>query len=255
MDCAAAREAISTLLDGEPVGIAQDRLRSHLDACAACRAWREQAHEVTRRVRLAEAAPVPAPDDSLLEAMQTLDRRGSWWRTLALTRVALVLVALAQIVLSLPELLSGSYRDAPIHVAHEMGALDLALAVGFLAAAFRPTRAQGMRALIGCAALLLLLTGALDLIAGRTSWSDEAPHLLVLAGWLLLRRTAMLMPTGENDRLARARPLRSRLIWAARPWSVDRWTSRPSHDDPGREAPLHTIDVPEPAPKRLAEGG
>ncbi len=221
MDCDAAREAISAMLDGEPPALsraqppeqgraeqARAQLEAHLAGCAACRAWREQAHEVTRRARLVAARPVPAPDASLLAAMRAADRRGAWWRALALTRAALVLVALVQLALALPQLLAGSYREAPVHVAHEMGALDVALAAGFLVAAWRPLRAQGMRTIVGCAALLLVLTAILDLLAGRTSLGDEAPHLLVLAGWLLLWRTTALMPPGERDgRLTLPRPV------------------------------------------------
>lgn len=263
MDCIAAREAISALLDGERPGVGDAWLESHLATCAACRDWREQAHEVTRRARLAEAAPAPLPDPSLLAKARALERRGSWWRTLALTRIGLVLVGLAQIALSLPDL-TGSYRDAPIHVAHEMGALDLALAVGFLVAAYRPARAQGMRALVGCAALLLIATAVLDLLAGRTSLGDEAPHLLVLAGWLLLRRAATLMPPEEEDGLARG-PRRSWRGWIAPPWGVDRWGLRPRREDGGqidredtaRETPM--IGAPETpaevAPRRSAQGG
>lgn len=207
MNCDAARDAISALLDGEqPATVrlqsperTRAQLETHLASCAACREWREQAHAVTRRARLAVATSVPTPDLSLLGAMGAIERRGSWWRTLALARIALVAAGLAQIALSLPELLSGVYREAPIHVAHEMGALDVALGVGFLVAAWRPLRAQGMRTLVGCAALLLVVTAAVDLLAGRTGAGDEAPHLLVVAGWLLLWRVSALMPLGEGD--------------------------------------------------------
>lgn len=247
MDCDAARDAISALLDGELPATAPLRsperaraqLEAHLENCAACRAWREQAHDVTRRARLAVARPAPAPDSSLLGAMAAVERRGAWWRTLLLARLALVAVGLAQIALSLPELLDGVYREAPVHVAHEMGALDIALGAGFLLAAWRPLRAQGMRTLVGCAALLLMVTAVIDLLAGRTGLGDEAPHLLVLAGWLLLWRVSTLMPLGEADpRLRLSGPgwsrLRPRRPMVASPSSL-----------PGRVVPGPA--VPEPA--------
>jgi len=230
------------------------RLDAHLAGCGACRNWREQAHEVTRRMRLAEAVSVPAPDSSLLQEMRALERRGSWWRALALSRVGLVLVGLAQLALSLPDLLTGSYRGAPVHVAHEMGALGLALAVGLLVAAYRPARAQGMRALVGCAALLLIATAVLDLLAGRTSLGDEAPHLLVLAGWLLLRRTATLLPSGEEAGLARERAWRGRVA-GSELWDLRTWRRVLS----GRDAPMRTLEAPdsptELASRRSAKGG
>ena len=154
MNCETAHEAISAVLDGEQPAVDRRVLDSHLALCAACRAWREDAHEVTRRARLAAARPVPAPNESLLAAVAgAVERRPPGGCSSAL-RGALLFVALGVIVVNLPDLVSGSYRGAPIHVAHEVGALDVALAVGFLVAAWRPARAQGMRALVGCAALL-----------------------------------------------------------------------------------------------------
>lgn len=119
---------------------------------------------------------------------------------MTLTRGALAAVALAQLVwVTVPALLFGD-RGAPIHVSHEMGSFDMALAVGFLVAAWRPARAQGMRVLVGAVALFLVLTAAMDLATGRTSMTDEAPHLLAVAGWLLLRRLAALAPSSGDDR-------------------------------------------------------
>jgi predicted anti-sigma-YlaC factor YlaD len=265
MNCDAARDAISALLDGElpasahlqSPGRSRAQLEAHLAGCAACREWREQAHEVTRRARLAVARPAPAPDPSLLAAMSTVERRGAWWRTLALTRIALVALGLAQIALSLPELLSGVYREAPIHVAHEMGALDVALGTGFLVAAWRPLRAQGMRTLVGCAALLLVLTTAIDLAAGRTGLGDEAPHLLVVAGWLLLWRAATLMPLGEADpRLRLPRPGWSALrprhpSLVPEPVVPESVVPEPAMPEPVVPKPV----VDQPAHRRVAESG
>ncbi|HUN77436.1 MAG TPA: hypothetical protein VMU32_00790 [Solirubrobacteraceae bacterium] len=277
MDCDAARDAISALLDGELPGTAplqspervRAQLEAHLASCVPCRAWREQAHDVTRRARLALAQPAPAPDPSLLAAVAAVERRGAWWRTLLLARLALVAVGLAQIALSLPELLDGVYREAPIHVAHEMGALDIALGVGFLLAAWRPLRAQGMRTLVGCAALLLVATAVIDLLAGRTGLGDEAPHLLVLAGWLLLWRVSTLMPLGEADpRLRLPDPgwsrLRPRRPTVASPSSVPGWVvTGPAVPEPATPEPASPEPVaPEPAlpespaslpPRRVAE--
>jgi|HubBroStandDraft_6_1064221.scaffolds.fasta_scaffold270560_2 predicted anti-sigma-YlaC factor YlaD len=187
MDCEGARIAISALLDAEESGVERESLDLHLDGCADCRLWREEAHEITRRFRLV-AADVPAPSEDLRDAMAAATRRWSWPVAATRTRLALVLVALGQIVLTVPALIFGSDHDAPIHVAHEMGSFDLALAAGFLVAAWRPSRARGMSTIVGVAALALILTAVIDLTVGRTSPTDEAPHLLAVAGWLLLLR-------------------------------------------------------------------
>lgn len=103
-------------------------------------------------------------------------------------------MALVQLVLSVAPLLFGQDRSAPVHVVHEMGAFEVAVAVGFLVAVRRPAPAMGMVTLMGAAAALLVVTPLVDLVLGHTSLTDEAPHLLVVAGWLLLRRLAALAP-------------------------------------------------------------
>jgi predicted anti-sigma-YlaC factor YlaD len=215
VDCDAAREAISALLDGEPAEVERGELKAHLAACAACRSWREDAHEVTRRARLS-AAIVRPPAQSLLAGLPRAASRPRWWRSVLPVRAGLVVVAAAQLAVTVPALLLGSDHDAPIHVAHEMGSFDMALAVGFLVAAWRPSRALGMRALVGAAALLLILTAAIDLLAGRTSAGDEAPHLIAVAGWLLLCRLSTLTPSSGEPQA------RSRWHWRSRRDRADR---------------------------------
>jgi predicted anti-sigma-YlaC factor YlaD len=52
MDCDSIREAISASLDGEDADTPAGVTRAHLDECAACRAWQETQHALTRRARL-----------------------------------------------------------------------------------------------------------------------------------------------------------------------------------------------------------
>jgi len=114
-----------------------------------------------------------------------------------------VAVAAAQLAITVPYLLFGHDHSAPAHIAHEMGSFDAALAVGFGVAAWRPERALGMRALVGAASALLVLTAVIDLAGGRTSPWEEAPHLLAVGGWLLIRYLARVTPPPA----ARARPV------------------------------------------------
>jgi predicted anti-sigma-YlaC factor YlaD len=194
MDCRSAREAISASLDGELEAAEAALLDRHLQRCPACRAWREDAHGLTRRIRLSVVTDAPAPDPGLAAsataARYVRDRRRAPWPA----RVGLVLLALGQIAITIPALVFGTDHDAPIHVAHEMGSFDLAIAAGFLVAAWRPQRAKGMRVLVGVAAVLLLVTAVIDLAAGRTTLLDEAPHLLTIAGWLLLELLSRRVP-------------------------------------------------------------
>src|SRR5437762_3458898 len=79
-------------------------------------------------------------------------------------------------------------------------------------AAWRPDRALGMRAMIGVAAALLVVTAAIDAAGGRTSLADEAPHLLAVAGWLMLRYLASVTPPAtRGTRLRKGAGWRSRL--------------------------------------------
>jgi predicted anti-sigma-YlaC factor YlaD len=80
-----------------------------------------------------------------------------------------------------------------------MGAFAMALAVGFVMAAWRPDRAHGMRTIVGTVAALLVVTSVLDLLHGRTDFGDEAPHLLAVAGWLLLVHLASATPSNTVD--------------------------------------------------------
>lgn len=216
MDCAPAREAISALLDGERAGVGHRELDAHLVDCAACRRWREYAHEVTRRFRVVAAEGSHAPQDELLEQARAAAPRWRGRNAIALVRGALLVIAIAQLVVTLPALLFGTDHDSPIHVAHEMGSFDAALAVGFVAAALKPERAGGISVIVGAAAALLILTALVDLSDGRTTFLDEAPHLLAVAGWLALRRLDALTSPPDRERASPAlSPGLRRLTWPA----------------------------------------
>lgn len=142
-----------------------------------------------------------------------------------MVRVALAVIALGQIAVTIPALILGQDHSASMHVAHEMGAFDAAVAVGLLVAVRRPARAMGMLALIGVAALLLVVTAAADLATGHTDFLDEASHLLVVASWLLLRRMAMLAPPSvDRPRAARH--------WAAATAGLAARLSHPAKGEP-----------------------
>lgn len=200
------------MADGEDPGADSGEVEAHLAGCAACRAWRDAAHEVTRRARLGVAQPVPVRTAKVAAAARAAARVPRQARLAALVRVGLVAVAFGQLAFTVPCLLFGHDHSAPEHIAHEMGSFDAALAVGFLVAAWRPGRALGMRALVGVASALLVVTAVIDLVAGRTSVGDEAPHLLAVAGWLMICYLASVTPpTAASARPVLAAGLRSRL--------------------------------------------
>jgi predicted anti-sigma-YlaC factor YlaD len=190
MDCTTCREAISAALDGEAAPAERAAIDDHLAGCGPCRAWSSTASHAHRLVRLRPAEPVPDLAPAILaKAHPPNAGRGEWIRT------ALAVVALTELVLSVPALF-GVDAGASVHVARHVGSLSAALAVGLVYAAWKPVRAYGLLpialALAGC----LLATSLVDLANGRVDALGEAHHVLdlvavtllwALAGWPLPR--------------------------------------------------------------------
>jgi predicted anti-sigma-YlaC factor YlaD len=185
--CERAREHLSASLDGAAT---PPEVARHLETCAACASWLRAAADVTRGFRVAPADAVPDLTEPLLVAYRASvagARPAAAGRGL---RWALAFVALAQLAIAVPSLIFGNDAGAPIHVAHELGSWDIALAVGFLYAARRPVRASGLLPLVGTLVALLLVTSALDLLGGRTATIAELPHALAAVGFCLLAALA-----------------------------------------------------------------
>ena len=98
------------------------------------------------------------------------------------------------------------------HVAHEVGAWNLALAVAFLMVATRPKAADALIAPVGVFVAVLAVVAASDAAADDLAIGRLLGHLLVGTGLVLLvaiGRTAPPQP-GPPDRSAPARPARPR---------------------------------------------
>ena len=195
MGCDQYREALSAELDGEPHGVPEDALTGHLSGCSDCREWFGRAARVTRVVRLAPARPIPDLAPGVLAALPVSSpgRRGLF----AGARAALVVVAFLQALLAWSGALTGQDDMATGHVAHEVGAWNLALAVAFLMVATRPRAADALIAPVGVFVGVLAVVAASDLALGRL-----LGHLLVGTGLVLLvtiGRTAPPHP-GTPDR-------------------------------------------------------
>ncbi|MDQ6854123.1 MAG: zf-HC2 domain-containing protein [Actinomycetota bacterium] len=187
MDCNASRIAISARLDGEDPGIEPAALDSHLQICPACRVFARDAAAMHRDARLARAPEVPDLTAPILAAIGSRDRHQTGHEQAL--RVTLVVVAVAQIVVAAPALVLGADAGLPVHVARHIGSFDLALAVGFLFAAWRPSRLAGLLPVVTALVACLLGTSVLDLLDGRTSALTETQHVVEVAGlaaaWLL----------------------------------------------------------------------
>ncbi len=186
MKCSDAREALSAGLDGESATVPDDDVARHVAACPPCAAWLDGAALVTRKARLGRPINVPDLTNRVVAAVATAD--GLNRPRAGIARVALALVAVVQVALSLPALLSTGHLDAAVHVSREIGATDIALAVGVLAAAWRPWRAAGMLPVVAALAVGLSATTVVDVVRGHVPAAHEVPHLLALADAALLWR-------------------------------------------------------------------
>jgi predicted anti-sigma-YlaC factor YlaD len=170
-------------------------LDEHLSACAGCGAWAEDAARVTRRARLAPAAPVPDLTATVLAALpRELPGAAAAARSRladSALRLALVAVGVAQAAFAWPVLTSGAgAMSAPVHMAHETGAWNLGVAAAFLAVAAGPRLAAGALPFLGSFAALLIPITVADLGAGHVHAERAAAHLLLLAGVTLVATVA-----------------------------------------------------------------
>jgi predicted anti-sigma-YlaC factor YlaD len=191
MNCEIAREALSAWLDGEQAVPQGADVHAHVAGCADCRSWQEAGHRLTRRVRLTPAQPMADDTARILEAViaDRPVRRGPRGRKLA--RVGLAVAAVAQLMIIIPALALGNAGvGVPPHAARELGVFNLALAVGFAVAALRPAHARGMLPLVGVATVCLIVLAAIDAANGQTTLWAEVPHLIAVAGLVLLHVTA-----------------------------------------------------------------
>jgi predicted anti-sigma-YlaC factor YlaD len=192
MHCSTYREAISARLDGEPLGMPERDLDAHLVTCRDCVAWADAAAAVTRHVRRAPAPPVPDLTTAVLAALPDERPREARARVVMdMLRLALLAVGVAQAALAWPTIAyGGGAMAAPMHLSHETGAWNLAIAAAFLAVAAAPRLALGALPFLGTFSALLTILTATDLVAGRVPVERAVGHLLLIAGVALVAVTA-----------------------------------------------------------------
>ncbi|HEY4625693.1 MAG TPA: zf-HC2 domain-containing protein [Blastococcus sp.] len=195
MSCASFTEAISARLDGEPLGMPARELDDHLAGCPSCAAWADDAALVTRRARLAPAPPVPDLTATVLSALpRELPGAAAAARARLIgtgLRLALLAVGVAQAGLAWPALAFGTgSMSAPVHMAHETGAWNLAVAAAFVAVAAGPRLAAGALPFLGSFTALLVWVTLGDLAAGRVHADRAVTHLLLVAGVTLVATVA-----------------------------------------------------------------
>ena len=187
MRCHTARTAISARLDGEELGVDPPDLADHLERCAGCRAFAHDAESMHRDVRLARAPAVPDLTASILASIGSDDRPSHAHEKIL--RITLAVVAVVMIVAAVPALVLGDDAGLPVHAARHVGSFDLALAIGFLFAAWRPSRVAGLLPVVTALVACLVGTSLLDVLDGRTGALGETQHAVEVVGlaaaWLL----------------------------------------------------------------------
>jgi predicted anti-sigma-YlaC factor YlaD len=197
MRCHECREILSARLDDAPVAdLEATAADAHVTACADCRIWLDAAAGLHRAMRVRPVEPVPDLTGAILAAAPPMVPAGSvpparpaprfeW------ARYVLFAVALTRLILALPAMLLGEGAGASIHVARELGSWDIALAVGLLVVALRPSLAKGMLAFALTLAGATLVTAVLDVVSGRAPAAAEATHVIDLVAvalvWLVAR--------------------------------------------------------------------
>jgi predicted anti-sigma-YlaC factor YlaD len=192
MTCEEVRTALSARLDGEDPNARAETLDAHTASCQACRTWLARAERVSRAVRM-QVTDVPDLTAVVLAAVVADARAAGRARASAaaqgrrqVLRVAVAVAAAAQLAMALPILLAGLGFAVEPHTSREMASFDIALAVGFALAAYRPERAQAFVPVAFVLAACLAVTSALDIANSATALVHEIGHLaaVVQAGLL-----------------------------------------------------------------------
>lgn len=189
MECGEAREILSARLDDAASRIEIRDSDAHLVTCGDCRQYWDDIAQITRRLRVRDAEPVPDVASVVLaRAHPPLLGRGEW------VRWGLGFVALCELILALPGLVAGEGAST-VHDSRHIGSFGAAIAVGLLYVAWRPARAFGILPIVAALAATMATAAIVDIASGRTTSFAELHHLLELAGlWLVWALAGYPMP-------------------------------------------------------------
>lgn len=192
MSCNQYREAASARIDGETANIPDEQLAAHLTGCAECARWYDGAGRITRLIRIGPAEPVPDLTEAILAASGPARRRIRPGELLL--RIGIAAAAISQAALWWPALAGHDGMAHSLHVSHESGVWNLALAVAIGWVAARPRYARGLLPMLGAVVAGLVAISSMDLASGAVGVGRIAEHipaasaLLLIAGLLWLRR-------------------------------------------------------------------
>lgn len=120
----------------------------------------------------------------------------------------LVHAGIAQLALALPAVLGAPGDLTSVHTWRELGAAQIALGIGFLFSAVRPSRAVGLLPVAAALVVTSLGAGIVDIAQGHAEALAEAKHVVDLVALGALAVLAHRSPAGRPsaDTAAGARP-------------------------------------------------
>jgi predicted anti-sigma-YlaC factor YlaD len=210
------REALSARLDGEEfagewagsngrwgggavgsrTALGPADVDAHLNTCAACRDWFEDAAFITRLARVDAGAPSAGGiPDSVLEAAPRPTRA----RLANLLRVVLALLGAGQILLAIAQLTGpmGADDATLMHMTHEFTAWNAAIGASFLFIAWRRTRPAALLPLLTAFVGVLTVLSVDDIVHREVSAGRLGTHALLIAGYVVV--VAMSRPSLSFD--------------------------------------------------------
>ena len=186
-------------MDGEAADLPAAQLDEHLSGCVACRSFAESAVAVNRRLRVRPAPALPDLSGPILARLARPERRAATpgrrrWPTLA--RVALGLVALAQLALGAAQLFRLSHMGMNMtamagmpgqdHLFNESTAWNIAVGIGLLFAGGWPRLARGFLAPLGVFVLVLTIVSIGDIVSRQVTAGRLESHVFLVLGLVLL---------------------------------------------------------------------
>jgi copper transport protein len=205
VECCDVREALSAGLDAEEVTGAGAELARHLEGCEECSTFAAMLpvlSRATEREARISAAAVPTDLASIATARWQRRRESRMY----VLRWAVGLMGGAELANALLQLVMHGTSEA--HATHESLSFTIAISLALVCASVRPALAGGYVPIVGTAVGLLLLTAGFDVASGRISWYDEAPHVDLLIGCVLMWALARENGPGPRMEGRRWRPLR-----------------------------------------------
>ena len=199
MNCQDAIELISAHVDGRAAPSEVRLMELHVASCERCAAYSRQAMALDRLVRVRSAEHIPDLTDAILARARPPRARHLNW-----LRVSLAWIGLLGAAQAVPNLVLGHDAGATTHVARHVGALTIALFVGFVYVAWRPQRAFGLLPVAASLAVAMIAASVVDVSQGLVSAPGEvAAHSIDLVGVTLL----WFLAGAPKPRLPRFGPL------------------------------------------------